>query len=49
MPTTTAPVTRPARYREADCRVEDFAALVDQAADLADYPHAADVQRDVLV
>ena len=49
MPTTTAPVTRPARYREADCRVEDFAALVDQAADLADYPHAADVQRNVLV
>ena len=46
--TTTAPV-RPGRYTEADCRVEDFAALVDQSTDLADYPHAADVQRNVLV
>ncbi|HEY0238385.1 MAG TPA: phytanoyl-CoA dioxygenase family protein [Friedmanniella sp.] len=49
--TTAAPAaaTRPARYAEADCRVEDFAALVDQATDLADYPHAVDVQRNVLV
>jgi ectoine hydroxylase-related dioxygenase (phytanoyl-CoA dioxygenase family) len=46
--TTDAPV-RPGRYTEADCRVEDFAALVGQATDLADYPHAADVQRNVLV
>ena len=51
MTTTTAPVApvRPGRYTEADCRVEDFAALVDQATDLAAYPHAADVQRNVLV
>ena len=45
---TTAP-TSPGRFTEADCRVEDFAALVDQATDLADYPHAVDVQRKVLV
>ena len=48
MPTTVT-TTRPARYRETDCRVDDLAALVDQATDLADYPHAVDVQRNVLV
>jgi ectoine hydroxylase-related dioxygenase (phytanoyl-CoA dioxygenase family) len=48
MPTTVT-TTRPARYRETDCHVDDFAALVDQATDLANYPHAADVQRNVLV
>ena len=47
--TTTAPLTRPARFVEADCRVDDFAALIDQATDLAGYPHAADVQRNVLI
>jgi ectoine hydroxylase-related dioxygenase (phytanoyl-CoA dioxygenase family) len=46
--TTAAPV-RPGRYTEADCRVEDFAPLVDQVADLADYPHAAKVQHNVVV
>jgi ectoine hydroxylase-related dioxygenase (phytanoyl-CoA dioxygenase family) len=45
-PTTQA---RPARYAETDCRVEDLAALVDQVTDLAHYPHAADVQRNVLI
>ncbi len=51
MPTTvtSTPTTRPARYRETDCRVDEFAALVDQTTDLVDYPHAADVQRNVLV
>jgi ectoine hydroxylase-related dioxygenase (phytanoyl-CoA dioxygenase family) len=51
MPTTvtSTPTTRPARYVETDCRVDDLAALVDQTTDLGDYPHAADVQRDVLV
>jgi len=48
-PTTAAAPTLPGRYVEADCRVEDFAALVDQTTDLADYPHAADVQRNVLI
>src|SRR3954451_7527490 len=45
----TTPVTRPARYVEADCRVDDFAVLVDQSTNLVDYPHAADVQRNVLI
>ncbi|GAB2579951.1 phytanoyl-CoA dioxygenase family protein [Microlunatus antarcticus] len=59
MTTTAAPTTaagtaaaapaRPGRFTEADCRVEDFAALVDQVTELGDYPHAADVQRNVLV
>ena len=51
MPTTVSTVTagRPARYAESDCRVADFAALVDQSTDLADYPHATDVQRNVLI
>lgn len=46
---TSTPTARPARYRETDCRVDDLAALVDQATDVLDYPHAADVQRNVLV
>ena len=46
---TSTPTTRPARYREMDCRVDDFAALVDQVTDLVDYPHATEVQRNVLV
>jgi ectoine hydroxylase-related dioxygenase (phytanoyl-CoA dioxygenase family) len=49
MSTATTTSTRPARYVEADCRVEDFAALVDQATDLVDYPHATDVRHNVLV
>ena len=40
---------RPARYSEADCRLADFAALVAQTTDLADYPYAAQVQDNVLV
>ena len=47
--TAPAPTTRPARYVETDCRVEEFAALVDQATDLANYPHAVGVQRNVLI
>ena len=46
---TSTPTTRPARYRETDCRVDDFAALVDQGTDIADYPHATEVQHNVLV
>jgi ectoine hydroxylase-related dioxygenase (phytanoyl-CoA dioxygenase family) len=46
---TTSPSTRPARYVESDCRLEDFAALLDRSTDLADYPHAAEVDRDVLI
>ena len=39
----------PSRLTEADCRVEDFAALVDQTTELADYPHAAEVRLNVVV
>ena len=51
MPTAVSPATlaRPARYAESDCRIDDFAILVDQQTDLADYPHAADVGRNVLI
>ncbi|MET0695666.1 MAG: phytanoyl-CoA dioxygenase family protein [Propionibacteriaceae bacterium] len=49
MSTTTTASTRPARYVESDCRVDDFAALVDQVTELADFPHAKDVRRNVLV
>jgi ectoine hydroxylase-related dioxygenase (phytanoyl-CoA dioxygenase family) len=48
-PTVRPAATRPARYVEADCRVEELAALVDQAPDLADYPHAVDVQDNVVI
>ncbi len=55
---TTTPAPSPAaslatgaraRLRAADCRLEDFVALVDQHTDLADYPHADRVDREVLV
>jgi len=39
----------PSRLTEADCRVEDFAALVEQTTELADYPHAAEVRLNVVV
>lgn len=32
-----------------DCSIDDFARLVDQRTDLADYPFAEDVQRNVLI
>nr|WP_246315521.1 phytanoyl-CoA dioxygenase family protein [Kineococcus aurantiacus] len=37
------------RFREDDCDVTEFAKLVDRTTDLADYPHAAEVQQEVLV
>ena len=48
---TTVPAarTRPARYSESDCRVEDFAELIDQHTDVTHYPCAAEVQSNVLV
>ncbi|SDU82573.1 Ectoine hydroxylase-related dioxygenase, phytanoyl-CoA dioxygenase (PhyH) family [Microlunatus sagamiharensis] len=39
----------PARFTEADCRLDDFLALLEQRTDVADYPHAAEVVQDVLV
>ena len=43
------PRSRPVRFRETDCRLEDFAAVVGQATVLADYPHASEVAQGVLV
>jgi ectoine hydroxylase-related dioxygenase (phytanoyl-CoA dioxygenase family) len=39
----------PGRFTEADCSVPDFAALVDQHTDPADYPYAVGVEENVLV
>jgi ectoine hydroxylase-related dioxygenase (phytanoyl-CoA dioxygenase family) len=36
-------------FTAADCRLEDFRALVEQKTDLTDYPHAVDVVQNVLV
>jgi ectoine hydroxylase-related dioxygenase (phytanoyl-CoA dioxygenase family) len=38
-----------ARLSEADCRIDTFAELVSQSTDLADYPNAQRVERNVLV
>jgi ectoine hydroxylase-related dioxygenase (phytanoyl-CoA dioxygenase family) len=40
---------RPLRHREADCHVGDLDALVGQVTDLAAYPHAREVAREVLL
>jgi ectoine hydroxylase-related dioxygenase (phytanoyl-CoA dioxygenase family) len=39
----------PGRFTEADCSLPDFAALVDQTTELADYPHAEAVEQNVVV
>jgi ectoine hydroxylase-related dioxygenase (phytanoyl-CoA dioxygenase family) len=41
--------SRSPRLREADCDVDDFAAVVRQTTDVADYPHADHVEQGVLV
>ena len=49
---TTATTRRgrtPFRLTEADCRLEDFAALVDHTTELVDYPNPVEVQLDVVV
>ena len=49
---TTATTRRgrtPFRLTEADCRLEDCAALVDHTTELVDYPNAVEVQLDVVV
>jgi len=46
-PATTA--NHPARFAETDCKITDFADLVGQVTDLADYPHALEVVQNVLV
>ena len=45
-PTTTR---TPGRFTEADCSLPDFAALVDQKTELADFPYATTVEKNVLV
>jgi ectoine hydroxylase-related dioxygenase (phytanoyl-CoA dioxygenase family) len=37
------------RLTESDCDLADFASVVSQTTDLADYPHAAEVQQNVLL
>jgi ectoine hydroxylase-related dioxygenase (phytanoyl-CoA dioxygenase family) len=41
--------SRPVHYRESECTVADFAALVGQTTVLADYPHASEVAQGVLI
>jgi ectoine hydroxylase-related dioxygenase (phytanoyl-CoA dioxygenase family) len=36
-------------YSAADCRLDDFRALVEQKTELSDYPHALDVVQNVLI
>ena len=48
MTVTVAP-RMPGRFTPADCRLDDFAALVDQRTQLADFPHAHSVEKNVLV
>ena len=36
-------------YSAADCRLEDFRALVEQKTELSDYPHALEVRQNVLI
>ncbi len=45
----TAVPTTPGRFAETDCRIEDFAALVDQSTEASDYPHANRVEGNILI
>lgn len=51
MLTSSKAAARAARIylRAEDCRIEDLAALCSQRVELADYPFAADVQKNVLI
>lgn len=40
--------TAPGWLREADCRLADFAAIVEQTTDLGDYPHASAINHNVV-
>jgi ectoine hydroxylase-related dioxygenase (phytanoyl-CoA dioxygenase family) len=46
---TAAAFDRQPRLKAADCRIEDFVAVVEQTPDLAAYPHAARVADRALV
>jgi ectoine hydroxylase-related dioxygenase (phytanoyl-CoA dioxygenase family) len=39
---------KPARFREEDCRLAEFAALLDQSTDPSHFPHAADIADNIL-
>lgn len=47
--TTTATSRTPGRFTEADCSLPDFAALVGRTTELADYPYAQTVEKNVLI
>jgi ectoine hydroxylase-related dioxygenase (phytanoyl-CoA dioxygenase family) len=50
LPTQHQPAQHhPAKLRAEDCSIDDFDAVVSVSTDLADYPHAADVEQGVLV
>lgn len=51
MLTSSKAAARAARIylRAEDCRIEDLAAICSQRVELADYPFAADVQKNVLI
>lgn len=49
MTSDIAQAPRTNRLREADCSITEFAALVSQETALADYPHAAEVVKNVLI
>ena len=49
MSTATDTRRNPGWFDENSCRIDDFAAIVEQATDPADYPHAAGVRQNVLV
>lgn len=49
MTSDIAQAPRTNRLREADCSITEFAALVSQETTLADYPHAAEVVKNVLI
>jgi ectoine hydroxylase-related dioxygenase (phytanoyl-CoA dioxygenase family) len=36
-------------YTEADCDIDDFVSQIDRTTDLADYPHASAVDKNVLI
>ena len=49
MTTQTATPATPGWLTEADCRLDDFRAMVERDTVLADYPHGDSVERNVLV
>ena len=36
-------------YTEAACDIDDFAAMISRTAELADYPHARAVEKNVVI